>query len=180
MTGGAPNTPSAAVPGTSEASETSDAAGRSEAALLESAAYPPLVRGLAVVIVVALGAFAAWSVPALRGAQWSFTSLATFCMAGVLIAWVGWWIVFSRTRFTGDTLLQSWLWDKKVHIREVATFKIVHWPWLSGIVAPRMLVRRRNGSIAWMHSADPALLVAFGEAVVRQGSDKALAATPPA
>ncbi|GKT15334.1 hypothetical protein AVHY2522_07775 [Acidovorax sp. SUPP2522] len=162
MTGNSPNVPPA---------DATDAPGGAGGAWLESAAYPPAVRGLAVTIVVALGAFAAWSVPALRGAQWSFTSLATFCLAGVLIAWVGWWMVFSRTRFTGDALLQSWLWDKKVHIREVATFKIVHWPWLSGIVAPRMLVRRRNGSIAWVHSADPALLVAFGEAVVRQGSN---------
>ncbi len=163
MTGDSPNVPPAA--------DSTNAPGGIERTLLESAAYPPAVRGLAVAIVVALGAFAAWSVPALRGAQWSFTSLATFCLAGVLIAWVGWWMVFSRTRFTGDALLQSWLWDKKVHIREVATFKIVHWPWLSGIVAPRMLVRRRNGSIAWVHSADPLLLVAFGEAVVRQGTE---------
>jgi len=55
----------------------------------------------------------------------------------------------------------------------VATFKIVHWPWLQGLVAPRMLVRRRNGSIAWMHSADPRLLVA----VVQQGMQPAAAQT---
>lgn len=142
---------------------------------LESAAYPPLVRRLAVGMVAALAAFAAWSVPALREAQWNFTSLSTFALAGVLIGWVGWWMVFSRTRLDGTELIQTWLWDKRVKAGEVATFKIVHWPWLAFIVSPRMLVRRRNGSITWIHSADPALLVAFGHAVVQQG-----AAQPPA
>lgn len=135
----------------------------------DSAAYPPLVRKLAIVIVAALAAFAAWSVPALQEAQWNFTSLSTFALAAVLIGWVGWWMVFSRTRLRDGELVQTWLWDKHVKAHEVATFKIVHWPWLAFIVSPRMLVRRRNGSITWIHSADPALLVAFGHAVVRQG-----------
>lgn len=150
----------------------------SQAQALESAAYPPLVRALAVAIVAALAAFTLWSAPALRGAQWSFASLATYGLAGVLIAWVGWWMVFSRTRFADGALVQTWLWDKRVHAREVATFKIVHWPWLQFIVAPRMLVRRRNGSITWVHSADARLLVAFGECVVRQGTPPPSA--PPA
>lgn len=143
------------------------------AAALESAAYPPLVRVLAVAIVAALAAFALWTAPALGDAQWSFASLSTYALAAVLIAWVGWWMVFSRTRYQDGELTQTWLWDKRVQAREVATFKIVHWPWLQAIVAPRMLVRKRNGSIAWVHSADPRLLVAFGEAVVRQGMQTA-------
>lgn len=140
---------------------------------LDSAAYPPLVRAMAVTIVAALAAFALWSAPALRGAQWSFASLSTYALAAVLIAWVGWWMVFSRTRYCDGVLTQTWLWDKRVNAGEVATFKIVHWPWLRAIVAPRMLVRKRNGSITWVHSADPRLLVAFGEAVVRQGMQPA-------
>lgn len=138
-------------------------------ALQESAAFPPLVRILAVLIVAALAAFVLWSLPAMRSVQWDFASLSTFALAAVLIGWVGWWMVFSRTRLEQDELVQTWLWDKHVKAHEVATFKIVHWPWLQLIVSPRMLVRRRNGSITWVHSADPALLVAFGEAVVRQG-----------
>ncbi|MEG1733479.1 MAG: hypothetical protein RR283_00475, partial [Comamonas sp.] len=105
----------------------------------------------------------------LREVQWSFATLSTYGLAGVLLAWVGWWMVFSRTRYADDELVQTWLWDKRVHAREVATFKIVHWPWLQFIVSPRMLVRKRNGGMTWMHSADVRLLVAFGESVVRQG-----------
>ena len=136
---------------------------------LESAAYPPAVRGLSVLIVLALTGFALWSTPTLREVQWTFANMATYGLAAVLLAWVGWWVVFSRTRYADDELVQTWLWDKQVHAREVATFKIVHWPWFKFIISPRMLVRKRNGSITWMHAADAKLLVAFGERVVRQG-----------
>lgn len=137
--------------------------------VLESPAYPPLVRGLAASIVAALAAFACWSAPALLGMPWTFASLATYGLLAVLLVWAGWWMVFSRTQFKDGQLTQTWLWDKRVHAREAATFKIVHWPWLQFIVAPRMLVRRRNGGITWIHSADARLLVAFGESVVQQG-----------
>ncbi|QIL81242.1 hypothetical protein G7047_15995 [Diaphorobacter sp. HDW4A] len=137
---------------------------------LESKAFPPLVRLLAVVIVAALAAFAFLSIPALRDAHWDFTSLSTYALASVVIAWVGWWMVFSHTHYTDGAITQTWLWDKRVEAREVATFKIVHWPWLQFIISPRMLVRRRNGSMVWINSADPHLLVAFGQSVVRHQS----------
>lgn len=142
---------------------------------IESAAFPPLVRLLAVVIVGGLAAFALWSLPALRGAQWTFPALATFGLAAVLIGWVGWWMVFSRTRFFssedgGGMIVQTWLWDKRVRAADVASFKIVHWPWFQAVIAPRILLRRKGGGITWVHAADAGLLVAFGESVVRAGT----------
>jgi hypothetical protein len=155
---------------------------------IESAAFPPLVRLLAFVIVGGLAAFALWSLPALRGAQWTFPALATFGLAAVLIGWVGWWMVFSRTRFSssednedgGGVILQTWLWDKRVRAADVASFKIVHWPWFQAVIAPRILLRRKGGGITWVHAADAGLLVAFGQAVVRMGCSSQPAPPPPA
>ncbi|MDA8452571.1 hypothetical protein M5C97_16555 [Acidovorax sp. NCPPB 3859] len=137
---------------------------------IESAAFPPLVRLLAVAIVGGLAAFALWSIPALRSAQWTFPALATFGLAAVLIGWMGWWMVFSRTRFSsedGGVIVQTWLWDKRVRAADVASFKIVHWPWFRAVIAPRILLRRKGGGITWVHAADAGVLVAFGESVVR-------------
>ncbi|MDT0140549.1 hypothetical protein [Acidovorax sp. PRC11] len=155
---------------------------------IESAAFPPLVRLLAVVIVGGLAAFALWSLPALRGAQWTFPALATFGLAAVLIGWVGWWMVFSRTRFCysegggdgsgGGVIVQTWLWDKRVRAADVASFKIVHWPWFQAVIAPRILLRRKGGGITWVHAADAGLLVAFGESVVRAGAVNGLSREP--
>jgi hypothetical protein len=132
---------------------------------LESPAYPPLVRILAVVLIVDLIAFGLWSLPALRSAEWSTPGLLLFGGAAVCIAWVGYWIVYSRTRLEGDVLTQTWLWNKRESAANVAQLKLVHWPWVDRIIAPRLLVRRRNGAVTWFHSADARLLTGFAERV---------------
>ena len=134
---------------------------------LESPAYPPLVRTLAVILVVDLIAFGLWSVPAQRSAEWSAASLAVFALAMVCIAWIGYWILNSRTRLDGDVLTQTWLWTKREHAGDVAQLKLVHWRWLERVIAPRLLVRRRNGALTWVHSADARLLTGFAERVAQ-------------
>lgn len=141
------------------------AAGATGASVMESPAYPPLVRTLAVILVVDVVGFGLWSVPALQSADWNTGSLAVLALAMVCIVWVGYWILNSRTRLEGDLLTQTWLWTKREHAGEVAQLKLVHWRWLERIVAPRLLVRRRNGAITWVHSADARLLEKFAERV---------------
>ena len=136
--------------------------------VMESPAYPPLLRVLSVVIVVDVIGFALWSLPALRSTTWSSGSLALLSLAGIGVLWMGWWIVYSRTRLDGDVLSQTWLWNRRAHANEVTQLKLVHLRPLQKIIAPRLLVRRRNGAIAWFHSADPTLLTAFAERVAAQ------------
>jgi hypothetical protein len=132
---------------------------------LHSTAFPALVRVLAVALTAALAVSAVWSLPALRSANWTHTGLAVLALSALCVAWVGYWIVFSRTRLDGDVLVQTWLWDKRVNAGDVAQLKLVHWRPLDGLMAPRLLVRRRNGGITWFQSADARLLTAFGERV---------------
>lgn len=136
--------------------------------VLESPAYPPLLRVLSVVIVVDVIGFALWSLPALRSTTWSAGSLALLSLAGIGVLWMGWWIVYSRTRLDENVLSQTWLWNRRAHASEVTQLKLVHWRPLQRIIAPRLLVRRRNGAVAWFHSADPVLLTAFAERVGQQ------------
>jgi len=134
-------------------------------AALESSAFPPLLRTLAVVLVVDLFAFGIWSLPSLRTADWTTSALVVMGIAAVCVVWVGYWIVYSRTRLEGDVLVQTWLWDKRVSVQDVAQLKLVHIRMLERVIAPRLLVRRRMGGITWFHSSDPAVLIAFGERV---------------
>ena len=136
---------------------------------LESAAYPPLVRALAVLMVLGLLGFGLWSVPALRTTDWSTANLVVYGGAFMCIVWVGYWIVNSRTRLEGEVLTQTWLWTKREQAGEVAQLKLVHWDWLEQVMAPRLLVRRRNGAITWFHAADARLLTGFAERVAQRG-----------
>ena len=147
---------------------------------LESAAFPPLLRTLAVVLVVDLFAFALWSLPSLRTTAWSATSLAVFGVAGLCVVWVGYWIVYSRTRLEGDVLTQTWLWNKRVSAADVTQLKLVHIRMLERVIAPRLLVRRRYGGITWFHAYDPKVLVAFGQRVAQRAVPGASSPAPDA
>ncbi|MGI4778639.1 MAG: hypothetical protein ACRYGA_11070 [Janthinobacterium lividum] len=136
--------------------------------VLESPAYPPLLRVLSVVIVVDVIGFALWNLPALRSTNWSTGSLVLLSLAAIGVLSTGWWIVYSRTRLDGDVLSQTWIWNRHAHANEVTQLKLVHWRPLQRIIAPRLLVRRRNGAVAWFHSADPTLLAAFAQRVGQQ------------
>lgn len=155
---------------------TGESEGNASPATIESAAFPPLLRTLAVVLVVDLFAFALWSLPSLRTTSWSASSLFVFGVAGVCVTWVGYWIVYSRTRLEGDVLTQTWLWDKRVRAEDVAQLKLVHIRMLERVIAPRLLVRRRFGGITWFHAYDPQVLVAFGQQVAQRAVP---AASPP-
>ena len=144
-----------------------DADGAPQLILPESAAFPPLLRGLALLLVFGLSAFAAWSYPALRTTQWSVANLAIYALAYLCIVWVGYWIFNSRTRLEGDELIQTWLWTKRERASNVTQLKLVHWKWLEQIMAPRLLVKRRNGAITWFNAADARLLTGFAECVAR-------------
>lgn len=137
-------------------------------AVLESPAYPRFLRILAVVIVVDMIALGLWSLPSLRSTSWSTSSLVVLSLAAIGVVWMGYWIVYSRTRLEGNVLSQTWLWNRRAEAREVTQLKLVHLRPLQRVMAPRLLVRRRNGAIAWFHSADPRLLMAFSERVARE------------
>ena len=139
---------------------------------LESPAYPALVRILAIIVVVDLLGFGLWSIPALRSADWSAGSLAVMTLAMVCIAWIGYWIMYSRTQLQGDVITQTWLWNKREHAADVAQLKLVHWRWLEKVIAPRLLVRRRNGAITWVYSADASLLTGFAKRVAEHATTR--------
>jgi hypothetical protein len=140
---------------------------------LESPAYPALARTLAVILVVDLVGLGAWSLPALRGAQWSASGLVVFALAMLCVVWVGYWILYSRTRLEGDVITQTWLWNKREDAANVAQLKLVHSRWLERVMAPRLLVKRRNGSMTWIHSADARLLTGFAERVAERMAHRA-------
>ena len=143
--------------------------GEETAGPLESPAYPRFVRILAVILVVDLVAFGLWSVPALKLADWSLPSLLFFGAAALSIVWIGYWIVYSRTRLEGDVLTQTWLWNKRVSAQDVAQLKLVHIRMLERVIAPRLLVRRRFGGITWFHAYDPQVLIVSAQQVAQGG-----------
>ena len=140
-------------------------AGGDAAPRLQSPAFPRSVRIATMAMVAGLLVFAASSWPAIRDASWTASGVVLWTAASLIVQWTGWWIVHSRTSLQGDEITQTWLWNKRVHARNVAQLKLVHWPALDWIMAPRMLIRQRSGVTVWIHAADAQILTAFANRV---------------
>lgn len=124
-------------------------------------AFTPAFKLLASVLVLACVAWLAslWHQGALgsgssSGLVWFLTGLA-------LMLYTWWHILSSRTRLDSTTLFQSWVWDKKLELRELAYCKLIRVRGLEWLIAPRLYARTLLGKFAVFYAADAALLADF-------------------
>lgn len=127
-----------------------------------SPAFSPVFKALATVI-VALGALwlaSLWRAGALGTAGQS-TGLVWLLSGLALMAYTWWHILRSRTRLDETTLQQSWVWNKKLELRELAYCKLIRVRGLDWLIAPRLYARTLLGKFAVFYATDPVLLADF-------------------
>lgn len=84
-------------------------------------------------------------------------NLAWFLGALVLMAWTWWAIVRSVTTLDARGLHQTWLWDKRMPLDDLAYARLIRVRGLEWLVAPRLYVRTLLGKFAVFYTADPRL-----------------------
>lgn len=132
-----------------------------------SPAFSVAFKALATLI-VALGA--AW-----LASLWRAGALGTgsssglvWLLSGLALMLYTWWhILRSRTRLDETALYQSWVWDKKLELRELAYCRLIRVRGLDWLIAPRLYARTLLGKFAVFYAADPVLLADF-ERLVRE------------
>lgn len=80
-------------------------------------------------------------------------------LAVMLYTW--WHIQTSKTSVTPEALHQTWVWDKKMELRELAYGKLIRVPGLEWLIAPRLYVRTLLGKFAVFYAADRAMIAEF-------------------
>lgn len=89
-------------------------------------------------------------------------------IAGMVLMLYTWWhILRSRTRVDETALHQTWVWDKKLELRELAYCKLIRVRGLDWLIAPRLYARTLMGKFAVFYAADPLVLADF-ERLVRE------------
>ena len=78
-----------------------------------------------------------------------------------IMAYTWWYIQTSKTTLTAEGLHQSWMWDKKMELRELAYGKLIRVRGLEWLIAPRLYVRTLLGKFAVFYTADKELLAEF-------------------
>ena len=61
-------------------------------------------------------------------------------MTTLLLAYVYYWMLISRTRIDAHTIEQTWLWPKRVEIAQITQVKFIFIPYMDWLIAPRMVV----------------------------------------
>ena len=108
-----------------------------------------------------------WMVVLWRAGQLTPPGLSTAAalgwpLAALAVMLYTWWqIITSRTTLTADGLHQSWIWDKKLELRELAYGKLIRLRGLDWLIAPRLYVRTLLGKFAVFYAADPAMIAEF-------------------
>ena len=89
------------------------------------------------------------------------TALGWPLAALAILLYTWWYIQTSKTTLTSEGLHQSWMWDKKMELRELAYGKLIRVPGFDWLVAPRLYVRTLLGKFAVFYTADKAMLKEF-------------------
>ena len=88
------------------------------------------------------------------GLGWILVTLA-------MMAYMVWHILRSRTTLTESELHQSWVWDKRMALADLAYVKLIRIPGLDWLIAPRLYARTLLGKFAVFYAADRELIAGF-------------------
>ncbi|MCJ0764092.1 hypothetical protein [Variovorax terrae] len=128
-------------------------------ASLHGPAFSPFFKLLATLVVFGT---AGWFINLWLQGQAGSRPLMTWFLAGLALMLYTWWhILRSTTRLDAGALHQSWVWDKKMELRELAYGKMVRVRGLDWLIAPRLYVRTLMGKFAVFYAADPVMLMEF-------------------
>jgi hypothetical protein len=132
-----------------------------------SAAFTPVFKLLATLLVAGCTAWLAalWHKGALGSG--SSTGLLWFISGLALMLYTWWHILTSRTHIDEAALHQSWVWEKKLELRELAYCRFIRVRGLDWLIAPRLYARTLLGKFAVFYTADPVLIADF-ERLVRE------------
>jgi hypothetical protein len=124
---------------------------------------PFRVLAMAMVAWCAYWVFSLWSSGQLNagsgqavasGLNWALAALA-------LMAYTLWCILTSITTLTSGTLEQTFVWNKKVELRELAYVKLIRVPGLDWLIAPRLYCRTLLGKFSVFYAADTQMIADF-------------------
>ncbi len=133
----------------------------SGAPAVEGPAFSRLFKLLASAVVFgAAGWFAQlwWGGKVTGGAA----SMLVWVLAAMAMMFYTWWCILrSVTRLDGQMLQQTWIWNKKMELRELAFGKLIRVPGLDWLIAPRLYVRTLMGKFDVFYAADPQMIAQF-------------------
>ena len=134
---------------------------------LEGAAFTLTIKALSVLLVLGIAVYVVrlWPEQGWLSLGWQSLGFMAATLV-VVLACLG-YICWSRVRIDDTHIEQTWVWRKRVAIAEISQLKLIYVPYLSWLIAPRLVVRL--GVTGWyvFHAADRRVLQRFYQLAVR-------------
>ena len=127
------------------------------AAPMRGQAFGVVFRLLAWSILLAL---AAWFWRLELG--WRSSQGAWVGVAWLMLAYIVWHIQRSRIVLGSEGIEQTWMWRRRMALRELAFIKVMRVRGLEFLIAPRIYARNLGGTFSFFYCADRAMLDEFG------------------
>ena len=129
------------------------------APVLRCRAYSLPFRVLATVLV--FGA-AAWGLSLWHSGKLGAGPMVPWFLAALAMMLYTWWCILrSMTTLDATQLRQTWIWEKRMDLRELAFARVIRLPGLEWLVAPRIYARTLLGKFAVFYASDPAMVAEF-------------------
>jgi hypothetical protein len=82
-------------------------------------------------------------------------------VAWCMLAFIVWHIQRSRVRLDAQMIEQTWMWRRRMALRELAFIKVMRVRGLEFLIAPRIYARNLGGTFAFFYCSDRAMLDEF-------------------
>ncbi len=119
-------------------------------------AFGPVFRLLAWAILLAL---AVWI--ARLDLVWRSSEGAWVTVAWAMLAYIVWHIQRSRIVLSSDAIEQTWMWRRRMALRELAFIKVMRVRGLEFLIAPRLYARNLGSTFSFFYCSDRAMLDEF-------------------
>lgn len=126
----------------------------------ETVVSPAFSRPFKALAIALLLGLAAWAYQ-LHGAQLAQTDHLWLWAAWGIMAYTVGHLLLGKTRLSAQTLEQTWIWHKKVELRDLAYVKLIRVPGLDSVIAPRLYARTLMGKFTVIYAASPEMIAEF-------------------
>ena len=123
---------------------------------MTGSAFGPVFKALAWSILLGL---LAWI--ARLDFDWQTNQGAWVAVAWGMLAFIVWHIQRSRVQLDDQAIEQTWMWRRRMALRELAFIKVMRVRGLEFLIAPRIYARNLGGTFAFFYCHDRALLDEF-------------------
>jgi hypothetical protein len=95
------------------------------------------------------------------GIDWQSRQGALSLVVWGMMAFIAWHIQRSLTTLSEEAIEQSWMWRRRVTLKELAFVKVMRVRGLEFLIAPRVYTRNLGGTFTFFYCRDPAMLDEF-------------------